>query len=70
MNMSPPGLAETILQGSVKGRQKKTHRRQEKRCEDNIRERTGLEFTKSQRVVEKREKWRKKMVVKSSVVSQ
>ena len=27
--------------------------------EDNIRERTGLEFTKSQRAVENRGKWRK-----------
>ena len=40
-----------------------------KRWEDNIREWTGLEFTKSQRAVEKREKWRK-LVVKSSVVPQ
>ena len=35
--------------------------------EDNIREWTGLEFAKSQRAVENREKWRK-LVVKSSVV--
>ena len=35
--------------------------------EDNIREWTGLEFTKSQRAVENREQWRK-LVVKSSVV--
>ena len=34
---------------------------------DNIREWTGLEFAKSQRAVENREKWRK-LVVKSSVV--
>ena len=40
-----------------------------KRCEDNIREWTGLEFAKSQRVVENREKWRK-LVAKSSVVPQ
>ena len=32
--------------------------------EDNIREWTGLEFAKSQRAVENREKWRK-LVVKS-----
>ena len=37
--------------------------------EDNIREWTGLEFAKSQRAVENREKWRK-LVVKSSVVPQ
>ena len=40
------------------GRGKKT-RRQRKRWEDNIREWTGLEFTKSQRAVENREKWKK-----------
>ena len=34
-----------------------------------MREWTGLEFAKSQRAVENREKWRK-LVVKSSVVSQ
>ena len=38
-----------------------------KRREDNIREWTGLEFGKSQRAVENREKFRK-LVVKSSVV--
>ena len=43
--------------------------RQRKRWEDNIREWTGLEFTKSQRAVENRERWRKP-VAKSSVVSQ
>ena len=37
--------------------------------EDNIRERSGLEFGKSQRVVKNREKWRK-LVAKSSVVPQ
>ena len=35
----------------------------------NIRELTGLEFGKSQRAVENREKWRK-LVAKSSVVPQ
>ena len=40
-----------------------------KRWEDKIREWTGLEFTKSQRAVEKSEKW-KKQVAKSSVVPQ
>ena len=43
--------------------------RQGKRWEDNIRERTGLEFGKSQRAVENRGKGRK-LVAKSSVVPQ
>ena len=43
--------------------------RQRKRWEDNIRKWTGLEFAKSQRVVDNREKWRK-LVAKSSVVPQ
>ena len=43
--------------------------RQSKRWEDNIRERTGLEFGKSQRAMENREKWRK-LVAKSSMVPQ
>ena len=50
-----------------KGRRRRD--RQEKRWEDNIREWTGLEFAKSQRAVENREKWRK-LVAKSSVVPQ
>ena len=61
-----PGLAKTILQGTVRRRRQG---RQRKRWEDNIREWTGLEFGKSQRVVENREKWRK-LVAKSSVVPQ
>ena len=36
--------------------------RQRKRWEDNIREQTGLEFTKSQKGVKNREKWRKLVV--------
>ena len=40
-----------------------------KRWEDNIKEWTGLEFGKSQRAVENREKWRK-LVAKSSAVPQ
>ena len=59
------GLAETILQGTVKGGRRQGEQR--KRWEDNIREWTGLEIGKSQRAVENREKWRK-MVAKSSVV--
>ena len=61
------GLAKTILQGTVKGG--KRWGGQRKRWEDNIREWTGLEFGKSQRAVENREKWRK-LVAKSSVVPQ
>ena len=57
------GLAKIILQG---GRRQGGQR---KRWEDNIREWTGLEFGKSQRAVENREKWRK-LVAKSSVVPQ
>ena len=59
------GLAKTILQGAVKRGRRQG--RQRKRWEDNIKEWTGLEFGKSQRAVESREKWRK-MVVKSSMV--
>ena len=59
------GLAKTILQGTVKGQRRRG--RQKKRWEDNISEWTGLEFAKSQRAVENREKL-KKLVVKSSLV--
>ena len=61
------GLAKTILQDTVKGGRRQG--RQSERWEDNIREWTGLEFGKSQRAVEDREKWRK-VVAKSSVVPQ
>ena len=61
------GLAKTILQGRVKGERRRGS--QKKRWEDNIREWTGLEFAKSQRAVENREK-KRKLVVKSSVVPQ
>ena len=47
-------LAKTILQGTVKRGRRQD--RQKKRWEDNIREWTGLKFTKSQRAVENREK--------------
>ena len=60
-------LAKTILQGTVKGGRRQGGQR--KRWEDNIREWTGLEFGKSKRAVENREKWRK-LVAKSSVVPQ
>ena len=61
------GLAKTILQGTVKGGRRQG--RQRMRWEDNIMEWTGLEFTKSKRVMENRENWRK-LVVKSPVVPQ
>ena len=61
------GLAKTSLQGTVKGGRRQG--RQRKRWEGNIREWTGLEFAKSQRAVENREKWRK-LAAKSSVVPQ
>ena len=60
-------LVKIILRGIVDGRRRQG--RQRKRWEDNIREWTGLEFAKSQRAVENREKWRK-LVAKSSVVPQ
>ena len=50
-------------------RGKKTRQTGKRSGEDNIREWTGLEFGKSQRAVENREK-RRKLVVKSSVVTQ
>ena len=49
------GLAKTILQGTVKGGRRQG--RQRKRWEDDIREWTGVEFGKSKRAVENREKW-------------
>ena len=55
------------MQGTMKGGRRQG--RQRKRWEDNIGEWTGLEFGRSQRAVESREKWRK-LVVKSSVVPQ
>ena len=61
------GLAKIIVQGTVK--EGRSQGRQRKKWEDNIREWTGLEFSKSQRAVENREKWRK-LVAKSSVVPQ
>ena len=58
-------LAKTILQSTVRGGRRQG--RQRKKWKDNIKEWTGLEFAKSQRAVENREKWRK-LVAKSSVV--
>ena len=69
MDMSPIHQVwpKTILQGTAEmgGRQG----RQKQRWEDNIGEWAGLEFGKSQRAVENREKWRRVLVM-SSVVTQ
>ena len=46
--------SKTILQGTVK--EGRSQGRQKKGWEDNMREWTGLEFAKSQRAVENREK--------------
>ena len=54
------GLAKTILQGTVKRERRQGSQR--KRWEDNIREWTGLESSKSQRAVENRKKLRKLVV--------
>ena len=40
-------------------RGKRTRQTEKKRWEDNIMEWTGLEFTKSRRIVENKENWRK-----------
>ena len=56
------GLAKTILQGTVKGGRRQGGKM--KRWEDNIREWTGMEFGKTQRTVENRDKWRKLVAVK------
>ena len=50
-------LAKAILQGTVKGGRRQN--RQRKRWKDNIKEWSGLEFTKSQRAVENRDKTNK-----------
>ena len=55
------------MQGKLK--EKRSRGRQKKRSEDNIREWAGLDFVKSQRAVENREKGGK-LVAKSSVVPQ
>ena len=49
-----PGLAKTILQGTVKGGRRQG--RQRKKWEDNIRKWTGLEFAWSHRAVENEKK--------------
>ena len=58
------GLAKTILQGTVKGKRKRG--RQKKRCADNIKEWTGMDFVSSFRAIENRTRW-KGIVANSSV---
>ena len=60
-----PGLAKTILQGTVKGKRKRG--RQKKRWEDNIKEWTGMDFASSTRAAKNRSRW-KGIVANSSVV--
>ena len=72
---SRPGMLSRIAQTFIRSGQNQLARHSEvgkktrlkKRCEDNIREWTGLEFAKFQRAAKKRGK-RKNLVVKSSVV--
>ena len=61
-------LAKTIWQGTVKGGRRQG--RQKKGWEENIREWTDLEFTKSKRAVENNNKKWRKLDVKSFVVHQ
>ena len=58
------GLANTILQGTVKGKRK---RGGQKRWEDNIKEWTGMDFASSIRAAENRTRW-KGIAANSSVV--
>ena len=58
---------QTILQCTLK--EGRRQGRQKERWENNIEKWTDLDFAKSQRAVENREKWRK-LVVKSSVLPQ
>ena len=53
------------LQGAVKGNRKRG--RQKKRCEDNIKEWTVMDFASSTRADENRTRW-KGIVAKASVV--
>ena len=60
-------LAKTILKGTVQGGRRRGRRR--KRWEDDIKERTGLEWYSILQKNVNREEWRK-LVVKSAVVPQ
>ena len=58
-------LARHSGRGKMTGQTEK--KKKKKKVEDNIREWTGLDFTKSQRAVQNREKWRT-LIVKQSVL--
>ena len=62
-----PGLAKTVLQGTVQGARRRG--RQRKIWEDNTKEGTGLEWNSILRRTENHKEWRK-LVVKSTVVHQ
>ena len=61
------GLAKTILQGTVQGGKRRG--RQRKQWEDNIKERTGLEWNIILWKAKNQQEWRK-LVVKSTVEPQ
>ena len=56
------GLAKAILQFIVKEGRRQGKQKKKKKWENSIKEWTGLEFAKSQRAAENREKWRKLVV--------
>ena len=62
-----PGLAKTILQGTVQGWRRRG--RQKKRWEDDIPEWTGMTLGAAMRKTERREEWRQ-LVARSSVAPQ
>ena len=61
------GLSKTILQGSVIEGSRQGRPKKKQGWEDKIREWTGVEFVKSQRAMENKDRWRK-LLAKSSVV--
>ena len=60
------GLCKKIVQGTVAGKRKRG--RQKKRWDDNIREKTGLDFNASQRAAEDRQRWKMIVALMSTVV--
>ena len=63
----PPGLAKSILQGTIHGERRRG--RQRRRWEDNNKEWTGLEWSIILRKAENREEWRR-LVVGSALLPQ
>ena len=59
------GLAKTVLQGTVTGKRRRV--KQKKRWEDDIKDRTGMDFPSSTKAAENRTRWRG-IVANSSVV--